>query len=105
LLFIALVIWMILGISAESHFCNHLHHTIFRLLKQSRFYLTYGTTIRIHAPGNSNSHRSPLRAILCVGGVDISCAATGQTEKKSNAVMSRTYLKIAGRSRSAINVG
>ena len=38
MLFIALVFWIILGISAESLFCNHLHHTIFRLLKQSRFY-------------------------------------------------------------------
>jgi hypothetical protein len=30
--------------------------------------------------------RSPLRTILFVGGVDISCAATGQTEK-NNAAM------------------
>jgi hypothetical protein len=37
---------------------------------------------------NPTRTRSPLRTIAFFGGVDISCAATGQTEKKSNAVMS-----------------
>ena len=56
MLFIALVFLIILGIIGESHFCNHLHHTIFRLLKQSRFYVTCGTTISIHVVGKSDSH-------------------------------------------------
>ena len=53
---IALIFLIVLGIAWESLFCNHLQHTIFWMLKHSRFYFACRPTIRIHVEVKSDSH-------------------------------------------------